>query len=169
VNFLYWLVDGSHSLYIEWVLLRRNVELLLAFLFTLERVSEVVEEIEPMQRCAKAVEKLCTKVRCKELYTLCDMHPSMFFLYEHLLYAHLMLSYQSRIVHEMVEEGAISEDDAHHIEEHILIPTAKAFKAYVPDRPTLKAVFFQHKKKKLDDKYDWWFMHAHKFAKGLRH
>lgn len=166
-NFLYWLFGASHSLYVEWVLLKRNVELLLAFLFTLEKVLEVVEDFELLK--SKHVKKLIRTVRCKELYNLCDMHPSMFFLYEHLFYAHLILQYQSRIVHEMVEEGAISEEDAHHIEEHIIHPSDKAFRAYVPDRLTLKTVFFQNPKKKLTDKNDWLFKFSHIMSKGFKH
>lgn len=168
MNFFYWITKGNESIHFEWFLLSRNIDMLLAAIFTTDHIiKEVIVSPQAKKMCEKKLRRTKEKLKCGLLFTVCDMHPSMFFIYEHVLFAKLIIRFQRQMIHEMAEEGSITHEDAHHVENHVLRPTEQALRAYTPAREVLKGIFQQAKKKRLHTRNDWFVKFVLKLSRGM--
>jgi len=130
---------GRRAPALEWLLLRRDVELLLAFITTTEHILEeaciLVGFEEVLIRPLTAVKE---KARSDALYKRMQHDPATFVLLEHVLCARLLLRQQRQFLHQLAEEGCLTEADAHRVAKCALEPTEQALWNYSPTRKHLE-------------------------------
>jgi len=139
---LLWLV-GDACMYLNFRVLKRDVEMILAFIMVSDHIATELGHLEHMAGC----EEIRTPLRrCKEqakgsgLQNLYDRNRPMFILFEHILCARLVLRHQHHLVQHLAEEGAISERDALHLLEQVIEPTEDALSSFSPRCPHMIAM-----------------------------
>lgn len=128
----------------QWRQVERNVKVLLAYS---EVLTENIEEMQHLktevfrqdssaQTVTEGVLALMqeTLTLCKEdiMCKLMKKNPTMFRLYEHILFARLVVVQQISILKELCEEGAITEDDLEHFLRKMTGRTMKTVCRFVP-------------------------------------
>lgn len=122
----------------EWWMLRRDIEMILAFIVVAERILE-----EPMLKpfyneVHLPLMKVCEFAKVSSLYFLMKQDPAMFVLFEHILCAKLVIGSQRRLLEDLKMEGTLNEHDAEHLNGHILGPVQEALEEYIPTREQLQ-------------------------------
>jgi len=134
----------KRSRMMQWRQVERNVKVLLAYSEVLtqniEEMTHLKEEIFRQDESAqKVTEGLLAMMQemltlCKEdlLCKIMTKNPTMFRIYEHILFARLIVVQQISILKELCEEGGITEDDLQHFLTHMTGPTMKTVCRFIP-------------------------------------
>lgn len=125
----------------EYMVMKRELEMVLAFVMTHETIVEEFKFLEDVSRVVKKPIMMTTeRAKTTALFRLSKSDPAMFTLAEHVLCVRLMVDTQRHIVEEMVEEGALTEADANMVVATIIKPVLDALDQYVPTRDQLHFV-----------------------------
>jgi hypothetical protein len=66
------------------------------------------------------------------MYSIMQENPVMFKLYEHILFARLLVVQQIHVLKGLEEEGGISEDDLDHFLKNMTDPSLRVISSYIP-------------------------------------
>merc|ERR1712187_665881 len=133
--------------YVEWWLLQRNVQIVLAYSLTIEsqadEITHIGEEILRGQIGAHGTVKdmfvspmkdVMSQSRACLSQSIMKQDPTMVRLYEHILFALLVVAQQAEILKELAEEGCINQGDLGSLVKNIIEPTRIALNKYTPSK-----------------------------------
>lgn len=145
---------GFNSLVYSWLVLRRDVEMLLAFIFTQAHISEELADLH-IFRAKLLVEAEMRVEEAKRLFiSIGERSPTLMVVFEHLLFAKLLMRVQSQILKKMEEEGSLTGRDTHHLHQQVLRKYEKAVNHFTPTLELLQKAAAKEKyplHRKLDD------------------
>lgn len=136
----------------EWMLMRRNVKTLLAYLLVLKQNVEELEhlkhayfgknssESDVVTKMIAECEDVIKIVKEDLLVSQVRRQPAMFKLFEHVLFARLQVVQQAYVLHELTEEGNLEQTDVENFLKNITDPAMKALERWVPSREQLTAI-----------------------------
>merc|ERR1712032_1189117 len=131
----WWWVRG------EYWLMRRDIEIVLAFVMTLETIMDDLQVLQEFdQEVKKPMLKVAEKAKATALYELHHQDAAMFALIEHIICVSLMVRSQYHVVYELTNEGVLTEHDAEFIVDIAVTPVLDALQSYTPTRHQLQAV-----------------------------
>lgn len=122
-----WTVAG------EWWFMRRDIELVLAYVITHDQLSQLAI-VKEFQHVEHEIRKVAEKATVTVLYDLMTKDEPMFAIFEHVLCARLMICAQRRLLNEMVESGVLAEHDADHLISKVIDPRMDALDRYTPSK-----------------------------------
>jgi len=129
---------GKKSRALEWSLLKRDGEVLLAYIMTLEHMVKSVEDIPSFNELLPALKSARERMVCEQLHGIMRRDPVMFAIFEHIMCALLVVRRQMHVINEFAEQGVIPEHDRDNLEKTIIEPYTAALNAYIPTQQQLQ-------------------------------
>lgn len=145
VSTVFWLASKisrvDHWLEASWCLLKRDVEIVIAYVMTQEHLSQDLEILAdfkeevmvPMMRTTQSAKKEALLSLAKEPYD-----TGMFLLFEHILLARLIVRAQSHLLEHLAHDGILMAEDAEHLAKHVLRPAETKLSKYTPSLEQLQ-------------------------------
>jgi hypothetical protein len=136
--------------WVEWRLLRRNVQVVLAYSLTIESHAEEMthiseEALRGQTGAAGTVEDILVSPMKDVMaqsrdclsQSIMKQDPAIFRLYEHILFALLVVAQQAEILKELAAEGCMNEGDMENLMENVIEPSRIALERYTPSKHML--------------------------------
>jgi len=136
------LLRVGHWLEACWRLVKRDVEIVFAYVMTqesllqeLEILDDFVAEVkDPMMSVNRSAKREALLGLVREPYD-----SGMFVLSEHVLLARLLVRAQAHSIENLAHDGIILAEDAEEVLSNVIGPTERALNRYVPTKAQLKA------------------------------
>jgi len=149
VSVVHWALDkvGLRKIYLrgEWRILKRDLEITLAFIMTMEGVIHDLRDIlgrsDLAEKVRKPMEQVVSQAKGNCLHSLMNSKPAMFLFCEHVLCARLIVNKQQHLLEHLRREGVINDHDHEHLQQHVLKPSMHALDAYTPTLLQLKTAY----------------------------
>jgi len=132
----------DHWLEASWCLLKRDVEIVIAYVMTQEHLMEDLEILADFREEVQEPMKHTTQIAKKDALLGLVIEPydsGMFLLFEHVLLARLIVRAQSHLLEHLAHDGILMEEDAEHLAKCVIRPTEKALMKYTPTLEQLAA------------------------------
>merc|ERR1712151_1327963 len=136
---LMWLAERSRC--IQWWRLKRNAQVALAHYLTVEshteEMTDISEEALRGQTGAHDTVRRALTSPMKDVMVqsraclsegIMKQDPAMFRIFEHILFARLVVAQQAEILKELAEEGCIDESELEHFSRNLIEPAQVALK-----------------------------------------
>jgi hypothetical protein len=129
---------GLKSLIFQWYMIRRDMQLLLAYVLAQDHILKEVGSINRVQHvCEQELRRTREFAKSDLMYEVLQRHPQMFEIFEHVLCAQLLLRQQHHLVMRMAEEGTLTHEDAHHLIKNAIVPSERSLREFVPSQTQL--------------------------------
>jgi len=131
----------EHWLDARWWLLKRDAELVIAYVMTQEHIMKELEILAMFPEDVQGPMKSITEEAKKQVLFALVKKPydgAMLALFEHVLLARLLVRMQVQLVEQLQKEGSLVEEDAHALLSRVIRPTEKALFEFTPTAAQLR-------------------------------
>jgi NhaP-type Na+/H+ or K+/H+ antiporter len=137
--------DRRLQLKLEWLLYKRDFELIVFFLIAFEHILEDLDVLLDFEEIKDTLEQLCAYVKQEIMPSIQRRSRRFFWFMEHLTAARRVLVGKMQTLRYYAEEGTMNRDDAEHVIKHAVLKRLKTLDEFVPDSLLLDKMALRRK------------------------